>query len=77
MCRTAPRGGETFMPDVKISSQRSCPASPQNLATAYRFPAGGEYIGMAATPDGSFMILWSDNRTGTYQLRMSTVRLRI
>lgn len=69
-------GGETFLPDVKISSQRTCPASPANIPTALRFPAGGEYIGMVATPDGAFQVLWSDNRSGAYQLRMATVRVK-
>lgn len=69
-------GGETFPPDVKVSSQRTCPASPQNVPTALRFPGGGEYMGMVATPDGAFQILWADNRTGTYQLRMSTVQVK-
>ena len=69
-------GGETFLPEVKISSKRSCPASGQNMPTSLRFPAGGEYIGMVTTPDGAFQILWSDNRTGTYQLRMATVKVR-
>lgn len=69
-------GGETFLPDVKISSQRTCPATPQQIPTALRFPAGGEYIGMVATPDGAFQVLWSDNRSGTYQLRMATVRVK-
>jgi hypothetical protein len=69
-------GGETFLPDMKISSQRTCPASPQNIPTALRFPAGGEYIGMVAMPDGAFQVLWSDNRTGAYQLRMATVKVK-
>jgi len=69
-------GGETFLPDVKISSQRTCPASSANIPTALRFPAGGEYIGMVATPDGAFQVLWSDNRSGAYQLRMATVRVK-
>jgi photosystem II stability/assembly factor-like uncharacterized protein len=69
-------GGETFLPDVKISSQRTCPASSNNLPTSLRFPGGGEYIGMVATPDGAFQILWADNRSGTYQLRLVTVRVK-
>ena len=69
-------GGVTLLPDAKISSQRTCPASPQHIGTALRFPAGGEYIGMVATPDGSFQVLWSDSRTGTYQLRTVTVKVK-
>ena len=61
---------------VARSSQRTCPASPNNLPTALRFPGGGEYIGLVATPDGAFHVLWADNRTGTYQLRMATVKVK-
>jgi hypothetical protein len=68
-------GGETFLPEVKVSTKSSCPASPQNVQTALRFPAGGEYIGMIATPDRAFHILWSDNRAGTYQLRFVTAKV--
>ncbi|HKR12575.1 MAG TPA: sialidase family protein [Pyrinomonadaceae bacterium] len=69
-------GGATFLPDAKISGKRSCPASPQHIPTALRFPAGGEYIGMIAMPDGAFQILWADNRTGTYQLRIATIKVK-
>ncbi len=69
-------GGETFLSDIKISSKRTCPASPQHLPTALRFPGGGEYMGLVATPDGAFQILWADNRTGTYQLRIATVKVK-
>jgi hypothetical protein len=47
-----------------------------NVATALRFPAGGEYLGIVTTPDGAFHVLWSDNRTGTYQLRTTTVKVK-
>src|SRR5262249_9495311 len=68
-------GGETFLPEVKVSTKRSCPGSPQDLQTSLRYPAGGEYMGMITTPDGAFHLLWADNRTGIYQLRMSTVKV--
>jgi len=68
-------GAQTFLPEVKVSSDRSCPGTAQNVETALRFPAGGEYLGMVATPEGEFRILWADNRAGIYQLRMVTVRV--
>ncbi|HEV2863375.1 MAG TPA: sialidase family protein [Pyrinomonadaceae bacterium] len=68
-------GGETFLPEVKVSAKRSCPAGPRNVQTASRFPAGGEYMGMVATPDGAFHILWSDSRAETYQLRVATAKV--
>lgn len=66
-------GGATFLPEVKVSSERSCPATPENVAVALRFPAGGEHMGLAAAPDGSFRLLWADSRSGIYQLRTATV----
>ena len=69
-------GGKTFLPEVKISTQRSCPAEPRNVATALRFPAGGEYMGLDAAPDGVFHLLWADARSGVYQLRAAAVTVR-
>ena len=69
-------GGLTFLPEIKVSSQRSCPLSPQSTQTALRFPAGGDYMGMVATPEGAFHLLWADSRTGTYQLRTATVTVK-
>jgi hypothetical protein len=58
---------------VRVSSERSCPASPRNVGVALRHPAGGEYMGLAAGPDGAFRLLWSDARSGIYRLRTATV----
>jgi hypothetical protein len=69
-------GGVTFSPETRVSNERSCPAGPRNAATALRFPAGGEYFGLIALPDGSFRLLWSDARSGVYQLRTATSTLR-
>jgi hypothetical protein len=66
-------GGATFLPEVRVSSGKSCPASPENVGVALRFPAGGEYMGLAAASDGTFRLLWSDSRSGIYQLRTATV----
>ncbi|HLM61307.1 MAG TPA: hypothetical protein VK308_10915 [Pyrinomonadaceae bacterium] len=45
------------------------------MQTALRFPGGGDYMGMIATPDGGFRIMWADSRTGTFQLRTATVKV--
>jgi BNR/Asp-box repeat len=68
-------GGKTFLPEVKISAQKSCPAQPKNVATALRFPAGGEYMGLDTVRGGSFHLLWSDARSGIYQLRTAAVKV--
>jgi hypothetical protein len=69
-------GGTTFLPEVKVSTKPTCPAGPRNVATALRFPAGGEYMGLAASSDGSFRLLWSDSRTDIYRLYTATVSVR-
>jgi hypothetical protein len=66
-------GGLTFLPEVAVSSKPSCPATPRNIETALRFPAGGEYMGLAAASDGSFRLLWSDCRDEIYRLYIAKV----
>jgi photosystem II stability/assembly factor-like uncharacterized protein len=66
--------GKTFLSEVKVSSATSCPDTPQNKGAD--FPAGGDYSGLAATSDGLFRVVWSDARTGIYQLRTATVSVK-
>jgi len=60
-------GGQSFLPERPVSSARSCPDSAAVWST------GGDYFGMVTTPDGRFHLLWSDARTGTFQLWMATI----
>ena len=69
-------GGVTFLPEVKVSTKPTCPAGPRNVATALRFPAGGEYMGLAAASDGSFRLLWSDSRSDIYRLYTAIASVR-
>lgn len=66
-------GGKTFLPAARVSNAASCPDTPQNGGSAKRWPAGGDYSGLAAAADGSFHALWSDSRDGIYQLRAARV----
>jgi hypothetical protein len=66
----------TFLPESRVSSAATCPATPRNVETALRFPAGGDYMGLAAAPDGSFRLLWADSRTEIYRLYTATVAVR-
>ncbi|MGH9367834.1 MAG: sialidase family protein [Thermoanaerobaculia bacterium] len=68
-------GGKTFLPEVRVSTQAGCADSPGNGKARYRWPAGGDYSGLAARPDGGFQLLWADSRDGMYRLRTSTVRV--
>lgn len=68
--------GRSFLPEVRISSATSCPDTPQNKGVfepERTFGAGGDYSGLAAAPDGTFHIVWSDARSGIYQLRTAAI----
>jgi hypothetical protein len=69
-------GGLTFLPERRVSTAPTCPATPRNVETALRFPGGGDYMGLAAAPDGSFRLLWADSRTEIYRLYTTTLTVR-
>jgi len=68
-------GGATFLPEARVTSRSGCADAPANGKARFRWPAGGDYTGVAARPDGGFQLLWSDSRDGIYRLRTSTVSL--
>lgn len=68
-------GGKTFLPEARVSLAPSCPDTPRNGGSAKRWPAGGDYSGLAAAADGSFHVLWSDSRNGIYQLWSARVQV--
>lgn len=68
-------GGETFSEPLPISNAPSCPYTPQNGDAAWRWPGGGDYIGMVSVTGGRFVVAWSDSRDGIYRLRAATITL--
>src|SRR5579859_3772720 len=71
--------GKTFLPEVRVSRATSCPDTLQNKGAfdpGTTFGAGGDYSGLAATSDGVFHLVWSDARTGIYQLRTASVAVK-
>ncbi len=68
-------GGRTFEPEVKVSSGRNCPDTDINGEAGRRWPAGGDYFGLEAAPDGRFHLVWADSRDGFYKLRTAAVRV--
>jgi hypothetical protein len=78
-------GGNTLLPSVRVSTVKSCPDVPGNVVrpdsggegfgVSSRWPAGGDYSGLAASADGLFHLLWSESRTGVYQNWTATVRV--
>ena len=68
-------GGQTFHPEMKISTARNCPDTPANGEAGRRWPAGGEYTGIAADSDGRFHLVWPDSRDGIYKLRYASIEV--
>jgi hypothetical protein len=78
-------GGASFLPNAKVSRAISCPKTAGNVfkypnGTSFdvfaRWPAGGDYSGLAAQADGTFRLCWSDSRTGKYRNYTAVVAVR-
>jgi photosystem II stability/assembly factor-like uncharacterized protein len=69
---TASADGNAFAAPVRVTSRSSTPR-PKH---AGRFLPGFDYMKNAASPDGTFHLLWPDARSGTFQLYTSAVRVR-
>lgn len=79
-------GGETVSANVAVPDARSCPDvrggnqmlvdRPDGRRIVERFPAGGDYYGLIDQADGRFRALWSDARTGVFQLWSTTIDVR-
>jgi len=77
-------GGQTFSRDSLISDKAYCSDQPGNhipvseggVPVSKRFKSGGDYHGMAALEDGAFGVVWSDSRTGRYQLYFTMVTIK-
>jgi hypothetical protein len=60
---------------MKVSSAENCPITAANGEAGWLWPAGEDYHGLTAKPDGSFHLLWADSRDGIYQLRNATAKV--
>lgn len=72
-------GGETFLPNVRVSNEMSCSNVKGNIVNKFdvaeRWPVGGDYIGLASSSDGLFHAVWADSRNKVYQLWTTTIRI--
>jgi hypothetical protein len=66
-------GGVTFLPPVRVSSQRSY--RKWRLSTENRFGNGGDYMGLTADATGAFHPFWADSRSGTFQIYTAVVKV--
>lgn len=69
-------GGETFLPPVRVSNAPSCPEAGNNGWAGNRWKSGGDYQGFTAKQDGSFQVLWSDSRSGYFQLYTTEIKVK-
>ena len=67
-------GGVTFSEPATVSSTVFCVA-PAPSGPNRRWPAGGDYFGLAEAEPRTFRVVWADTRSGTYQLRTAAVRI--
>lgn len=68
-------GGERFQRPVRVSEVSSNPRTEANGDVANKFIGGGHYLGLTAKPDGSFQLIWSDSRSGMFQLQTCNVKI--
>ena len=75
-------GGITFVQAVRVSDTKSVLDSrvPGNIFEGFdvarRWPAGGDYFGLASDDDGVFHIVWADSRTGVFQLWSAKITVK-
>jgi hypothetical protein len=70
-------GGRSFLPEVRISSETACFDESANGVAAHRFNVGGgDYDGLTAAGPGAFQAVWSDSRTGRFQVWTARLRVR-
>ena len=69
-------GGASFQRPVRVTSTSSDPRTETNADVANKFPGGGHYLGLAARADGSFQLVWSDSRSGHFELQTCRVSVK-
>lgn len=69
-------GSQSFSPPVRVTDVSSDPRTEQNGDVANKFPAGGHYLNMVAKANDSFQLIWSDSRSGIFELQTCQVSVR-
>lgn len=68
-------GGSTFTEPKKVNSQRSCPDKKQGWFVG-AWPQGGDYCSLVARPNGDFLAMWSDSRSGFFKLYKAEISFK-
>ena len=67
--------GRSFLPEVRVTPDSSCPAASRHRGVARRWRFGGDYLGLSADADGRFHLLWSQVADGTYHAFAAVARV--
>lgn len=68
-------GGESFSKPQRVGSELSCAneKAGKHVYESGRWSWGGDYFGLTAAADGRFHVLWSDARSGKFELMTAAV----
>ncbi len=69
-------GGVHFQRPVRVTSKSWNPRTSANADVANKFPGGGHYVGITARRDESFQIVWSEPRSGLFELQTCRVEVK-
>lgn len=69
-------GGRTFAKPVPVSEELSCGNVPSNRAAYDLWEHGGDYYGLASQGE-SFVAVWPDARTGTFQIYAAVITVAL
>ena len=68
-------GGQSFQEPVRVTKQSTAPQTTANGDVANKFPGGGHYLGTTAKKEGSFQLIWSDSRSGVFELQTCEIKV--
>lgn len=66
-------GGLSFQRPVRVTKKTTDPKTEGNGDVANKFPGGGHYLGITTKVDGSFQLVWSDSRSGIFELQTCNI----
>ncbi|MEO9967694.1 MAG: sialidase family protein [Reichenbachiella sp.] len=69
-------GGASFSLPIRISTVSTNPRILDNGDVANKFPGGGHYINLVAKSNGSFQVIWSDSRSGYFELQTCEITIQ-
>lgn len=68
-------GGQSFEAPLRVTKLSTNSKTAANGDVANKFPGGGHYLGITAKMDGSFQLIWSDSRSGVFELQTCNVEV--